>query len=120
VGQLFEFRCLTNETSTFNRIKHTLENGTEEILLSNEHVNPLFERNEVQVSKKDHIYILRILPVQIHSAGLYECEDDMTSSQVNEHTASVRLRVNAPMMRMGVMSGADKGINCSFLFRISK
>ncbi len=111
VGQSLEFRCQTNETSMFNRVKHTLENGTDEILLSNEHINPNFERSEIQISKRDHVYIVKISPIQFHSAGLYTCEDDVTSPNVNAHRGHVRLHVNPPAVRFGAntQSGATKG-----------
>ena len=99
IGQSIEFRCFSNETAVFNRIKHTLENGTEEILLSNDHVNRNFERNEIQILKLDHAFIVKIAPVKIHSAGLYTCEDDVSAKNASGHVASIRIHVNDGLLK---------------------
>ena len=94
VGQSLEFRCITNSTSTFNRVEHVLENGTREMLISNEHINNQFNRSEVHVIREGQTNILKISPVRVHSAGVYTCEDDVSSPDHNKHLASVRVHVN--------------------------
>lgn len=82
---------MTNETSTFSRIQHTLENGTVETLLSNNHLNAHFQRSEIQVLKHDNIYVIRIDPVRPHSAGVYSCEDDVSASKRTAANITIHL-----------------------------
>jgi len=93
LGQAIEFRCVTNETSKFNRIQHKLPNGTIETLLSNDHVNTNYQRTEMRVEKFNNVYSIRIDPVKYHSAGLYICEDDISIENRRNHMASIMVRV---------------------------
>lgn len=99
VGQSLEFRCDSNETSKFNRITHIPDNGTKEVLLSNDHVNPSFDRSEVTIRKVDHTFLITISPVRPHSAGLYVCDDDTSSSGAKSHINTIRVHVlrNLPL-----------------------
>ncbi|RNA09781.1 hypothetical protein BpHYR1_011464 [Brachionus plicatilis] len=93
VGQALEFRCFTNETSSFTRIVHKLENGTIETLLSNDHFNAIFQKNEIHIVKFDHVYIIRINPVTYHSAGIYSCEDNISAKSHIHHVAKIIIHV---------------------------
>lgn len=72
---------------------HKLENGTVETLLSNDHYNSYFQRSEIHILKYDHVYIIRIDPVKNHSAGVYSCEEDISSKEYNKHVANITLHV---------------------------
>lgn len=93
IGQKLEIRCITNETSTFSRIQHRLENGTVETLLSNDHLNTHFQRSEIQVAKYDHVYIIKIDPVKYHSAGVYSCEDDVSSKDNYNNKGNITIHI---------------------------
>ncbi len=93
LGQAIELRCLTNETSKFTRIQHTLPNKTIETLLSNDYLNADFQRTEIHIFKFGHVYVLRIEPVRMHSAGLYTCEDDVSIHNKLNHLSSINVHV---------------------------
>jgi hypothetical protein len=93
IGQSIEIACNSNETSMFNRIKHQLEDGSEETLLSNHYVNPNYQRSEIHITRKGETYVVSISPVKRHSAGLYICEDDISQHDMNGHKTSIRLHV---------------------------
>lgn len=93
VGQSMEFRCITNETSSFTRIIHKLENGTIETLLSNNHFNAFYQRSELNIVKFDNVYIIRINPITFHSAGIYTCEDNISAKNHIHHLANITIHV---------------------------
>lgn len=93
IGQSLEFRCITNETSSFTRIIHKLENGTIETLLSNNHFNEFFQRSELHIVRFDNVYIIRIDPITFHSAGIYSCEDNISVKNHIHHLASISIHV---------------------------
>ena len=79
IGQSIELRCVVNETSGFTRIQHRLPNGTVETLLSNNKMNAdLSSKSEMHIQKMSNVYIVKIEPVRLHSAGVYTCEDDIS------------------------------------------
>ena len=93
LGQAIELRCVTNETSKFTRIQHILPNSTVETLLSNDYLNADFQRTEMHIFKFGHVYVLRIEPVRLHSAGLYSCEDDVSIHNKLNHISSINVHV---------------------------
>ena len=93
LDQSIEFRCVSNETSKFTRIRHTLTNGSVETLLSNEYLNTNYRRSEVHVEKYGHTYIIRIDPIKLHSAGMYTCEDDISQHDKLTHNTNITLHV---------------------------
>jgi hypothetical protein len=70
-----------------------LLNGTVETLLSNEHLNKAHNTGEIHLEKHGHEYIIKIGPIQEHSAGLYSCEDDISLHNVNGHLSTITLHV---------------------------
>jgi hypothetical protein len=93
VGQAIELRCVTNDTSKFNRISHHLANGTVQTLVSNEVLNDEYRNSELHIEKHEDIYLIRIDPIMQRSAGVYICEDDMSQSHVNGHATNITLHV---------------------------
>ena len=93
LGQSLELRCLTNETSKFTRIQHILPNKTVETLLSNDYLNADFQRTEMHIFKFGHVYVLRIEPIRMHSAGLYSCEDDVSIHNKLNHLSFINVHV---------------------------
>ncbi len=94
IGQSIELRCVVNETSGFTRIQHRLPNGSIETLLSNNKLNAeLSRKSELHIEKINNVYIVKIEPVRLHSAGMYICEDDISSNNKASHNSNITLHV---------------------------
>ena len=94
IGQSIELRCVVNETSGFTRIQHRLPNGSVETLLSNNKMNTdLSSKSELHIQKISNVYIVKIEPVRLHSAGTYICQDDMSSNNKASQTSNITVHV---------------------------
>ena len=58
-------------------------------------------KSEIHIEKLDRIYIIRIDPVKLHSAGVYTCEDDVSIKTTNG-ISSAMSKSNLTMHVIGV------------------